>query len=75
MKAPVTAKANEFKFPTWRHAEECIEKDKKYGVKCTSQFNMGLLNNTYELCIEGTEKNINNFLNFLEMKGFKIKRF
>lgn len=76
MKLNVKAKANEFKFATWRHAEECIEKHKKYGVKCkTLRFSVGLLNNTYELCIEGSEENINSFLSFLNMKGFKIKKF
>lgn len=75
MKVHIKAKANEFKFATWSQAEECIEKHNEYGVKCKTQFNMWLLNNTYELCIEGTEENINDFLSFLKMKGFKIKKF
>ena len=75
MKIHVTAKASEFKFATWREADECIEKHKKYGIKCESRRVLGLLNNTYELCIEGTEKDINAFLSFLRMKGFKVKNF
>lgn len=71
----VKAKANEFKFATWRHAEECIEKHKEYGIKCNTEFNMGFFNNTYHLCITGTEENISNFLSYLKMKGFKIKKF
>lgn len=75
MKIHVKAKASEFKFATWREADNCIEKHKEYEVKCDVRRDLGLLNNTYELCLEGTEENLNNFLSFLRMKGFKIKQF
>lgn len=71
----VKAKASEFKFATWMEADDCIKKHKKYKVKCDSRRVLGLLNNTYELCLEGAEDNLNTFLGFLRMKGFKIKQF
>lgn len=75
MKIHVKAKASDFKFATWTEADDCIEKHKKYGVKCEMQRNWGFLSNTYDLCMEGTEENLNDFLSFLRMKGFKIKKF
>lgn len=75
MKIHVKAKASEFKFATWREADNCIEKYKEYEVKCNIHSVWEFLSYTYELCIEGNEENLNDFLSFLRMKGFKIKKF
>lgn len=76
MKIHVKAKANEFKFVTVKESDDCIKKCKEYKVKCDIlRLELGLFNNTYHLRIEGTEKDVEAFLEFLRMEGFKIKNF
>ena len=74
MKVHVIAKAGDFKF-TICEADACIDKAKKYEVKCDIiDRNIMALSTKYKLMLEGEEKNIEDFLNYLRMMGFKIKK-
>lgn len=74
MKVHVIAKAGDIKF-TARSADDCIEKAEKYDVICNVMDKniMALFSTKYKLMLEGLEKNIEDFLKYLKMMGFKIK--
>lgn len=74
MKNHVIAKAGDFKFTGWQ-AKKCINNAKKYDVICeVVDKDMALFSTNYKLMLDGTEKNIEEFLNYLKMMGFKIKK-
>ena len=74
MKIHVIAKAGDLKFTT-RHAEDCIDESKKYDIECKIiDEKMALFSTVFKLRLEGSEENIEDFLNYLKMMGFKIKK-
>lgn len=76
MKMNVQAKASEFKFATKVASDNCISKYPKYGIECEIlEYKWGILSDSYDLLLEGTEENIESFLSFLHMKGFLLKKF
>ncbi len=74
MKIHVKAKASEFKFATRMQVKDCFKQDEEYEVKCKIlHISPRLLSNTYELRVDGNAGNISDFLDFLRLRGFKIK--
>ena len=54
----------------------CINEDFTFDVYCTIiSSNTGILKDKYCLKLEGTETNIQMFVDYLKHKGFKIKQF
>ena len=75
MRIHVIAKAGDFKF-TVNAADDCINKAEKYDVICNviDKNIMALFSTNYKIMLEGSEKNIEDFLKYLKMMGFKIKK-
>ena len=75
MKIHVIAKAGDLRF-TAREAEDCIDKAKKYEVRCDilDKDIMALFSTKFKLMLDGTKENIEDFLNYLKMMGFRIKK-
>ena len=72
MKRFISVSAFEFSL-TWPSIYY-INNDSRYDVKCTVESdNRGLLIDRYFLKIEGTQENIQAFIDYLKHEGFKIK--
>lgn len=74
MKIHIIAKVGDFNFTKFE-ADECIEKAGNYDVKCNiMDETMAIFSTKYKLMLEGDKKDIEDFLNYLKMMGFKIKK-
>jgi len=63
-----------FEFSTKWPSDYYIHNDYRLDVKCTIEScDKGLLFNKYFLKLEGTEENIQVFIDYLKHEGFKIK--
>ncbi len=63
-----------FEFSTKLPSRSYINKHYSFNINCTIvDKNIGFLNDKYLLKLEGTEENIQMFLDFLKHKGFKIR--
>lgn len=63
-----------FEFSTKWPSRSYINKYYRFNVNCTVlSSEIGLFNNKYLLKLEGTEENIQMFLDYLKHEGFKIR--
>ena len=63
-----------FEFSTACPSYNYISGTNNFGVKCTVMSeNRGLLWDKYTLKLEGSDENIQMFLDYLKCEGFKIK--
>lgn len=63
-----------FEFSTKWPSGSYINEDYRFNVNCTViSKNIGIIKDKYLLKLEGTEENIQMFLDYLKHEGFKIK--
>lgn len=57
-------------------SDDYISDYKKFNIKCKIlDKDFSILNDKYELCLEGSKEDIESFMSYLRMKGFKFKYF
>lgn len=63
-----------FEFSTKWPSRNYINKYSRFNINCTIvSRDIGLIKDKYLLKLEGTDENIQMFLDYLEHEGFKIK--
>lgn len=75
MQTTIRAKAGDLKFIAYSGVEEAISKYEKYHIKCDIlSSELKILSKDYILLLDGDRHNIDNYISFLRLKGFKIKK-
>lgn len=68
----VLVKVNDYvlKWPSWHYIDKAIE----FNISCQiEEKNLGIFIDKYYLKLSGKEEDIETFISYLKLKGFKIK--